>query len=116
MASSDSAPAEIAEVFAQYLEHLFAGKRCEARELIERTLDRGVSGRKLIEYVVDGSHTQTQLFDLQADPWELTNLADNPGHAKHLARLRKELARWRDEWDDTSTQWGKQFWEGYGEA
>ncbi len=43
---------EISEVFAQYLEHIFAGKRWEARELVERTLDRGVGARKLIQYVV----------------------------------------------------------------
>ncbi len=43
---------EIAEVFAQYLEHLFEGKRCECRELTERTLDRGVSARKLLQFIV----------------------------------------------------------------
>lgn len=43
---------EIAEVFAQYLEHLFCGKRCEARELIEATLDRGVCAAKLMHSVV----------------------------------------------------------------
>lgn len=43
---------EIAEVFAQYMEHLLAGKRCEAREMIRATLDRGVCGRKLIQYVI----------------------------------------------------------------
>lgn len=43
---------DIAETFAQYLEHLFAGKRCQARELIEATLDRGVSARTLIQQVV----------------------------------------------------------------
>lgn len=43
---------EIAEVFAQYLEHLFEGKRCESRELIQSTLDRGVSARKLLQLVV----------------------------------------------------------------
>lgn len=43
---------DIAETFAQYLEHLFAGKRCQARELIEATLDRGVSARKLIHQVI----------------------------------------------------------------
>ncbi|MCD4700041.1 MAG: cobalamin-dependent protein [Phycisphaerae bacterium] len=43
---------EITEVFAQYMEHLLAGKRCEAREMIEATLDRGVCGRKLIQFVI----------------------------------------------------------------
>ncbi len=43
---------DIAETFAQYLEHLFAGKRCEARELIEATLDRGICAAKLMQMVV----------------------------------------------------------------
>ena len=43
---------EIAEVFAQYMEHLLAGNRAEAREMIEATLDRGVSARKIIQYVL----------------------------------------------------------------
>ena len=51
---------EIAEVFAQYVEHLFAGKRCEARELIRGTLDRGVCARKLIELVVWPAMEQTE--------------------------------------------------------
>ncbi|MHC4985242.1 MAG: sulfatase-like hydrolase/transferase [Planctomycetota bacterium] len=68
---------------------------------------------KLIEYVVDGRHTQTQLFDLQADPWEMTNLAENPEHAEVMAGLRAELVRYRDDWDDTATPWGQTFWAGY---
>ena len=43
---------EIAEVFAQYMEHLLAGNRAEAREMIEATLDRGVCARKIIQYVL----------------------------------------------------------------
>ena len=51
---------EISEVFAQYLEHVFAGKRCAARELVQGTLDRGVGARKLIQLVVWPAMEQTQ--------------------------------------------------------
>jgi arylsulfatase A-like enzyme len=68
---------------------------------------------KLIEYVVGGRHTMTQLFDLAADPWEVRNLAGDPAHADRLASLRAELARLRDEWDDRETAWGQEFWAGY---
>jgi methanogenic corrinoid protein MtbC1 len=42
----------VAELFAQYLEHLFAGKRCEARELLFAAQDRGVSACKLLKMVI----------------------------------------------------------------
>ena len=67
---------------------------------------------KLIEYVVKGRRT-TQLFDLENDPWELRNLAHDPGHSAQLTTLRQELVRWRDACNDTDTEWGKTFWEGY---
>jgi len=41
-----------AEIFTQYLEHLFAGKRCEARELILAAQDRGVPAGKLLTAVI----------------------------------------------------------------
>ena len=67
---------------------------------------------KLIEYVVEGRR-RTQLFDLQADPWELTNLAGDPAQADHLARLRRLLTHWRDELGDTQEGMGQLFWDGY---
>ncbi len=44
-----------------------------------------------------GSKPTEELYDTEADPWELTNLAGRPDHAATLARLRDELARWRAE-------------------
>jgi arylsulfatase A-like enzyme len=67
---------------------------------------------KLIEYVVDGRRT-SQLFDLQTDPWELDNLADDPVHMDRVAALRQELLRWRDELGDRQSGQGEPFWRGY---
>ncbi len=71
---------------------------------------RGVRDRryKLIEYVVNGKRT-TQLFDLQTDPWELNNLADNPEYAEDLKRLRRELLQRKEQLGDSSN-----FWQHYG--
>ena len=35
-----------------------------------------------------------ELYDLRADPHELKNLADSPGFAQHLARLRGAVEEW----------------------
>jgi len=77
-----------------------------------RDLHRSVMDRrfKLIEYVVDGRRT-TQLFDRLRDPWELVNLADDPGYEQKLAELRAALTRWRTEMGD----WGDAFWDAWGE-
>jgi methanogenic corrinoid protein MtbC1 len=40
------------DLFKQYLEHLFHGKRCESRELILAAADRGVPSSKLLENVI----------------------------------------------------------------
>jgi N-sulfoglucosamine sulfohydrolase len=36
-----------------------------------------------------------ELYDLDADPWAVKNLVNDPAHAATLARLRKEFANWR---------------------
>jgi len=42
----------IAELFRQYLEHLFGGKRCQARELLFAAQDRGMASSKLLTKII----------------------------------------------------------------
>ncbi len=37
-----------------------------------------------------------ELYDLDADPWAVRNLVDDPANAEVLERMRKELTRWRE--------------------
>jgi arylsulfatase A-like enzyme len=41
-----------------------------------------------------------ELYDCEADPYQLHNLAADPAHAKTLAGLRAELTRWEKATDD----------------
>jgi N-sulfoglucosamine sulfohydrolase len=43
---------------------------------------------------LDGVRPQTELYDLQADPWEHNNLAGTPAHASTEADLRGRLLDW----------------------
>ena len=77
---------------------------------------RAVKNRthKLIEYAVRDRERQTQLFDLESDPWETHNIADAPGSAAIVAGLRQELHRYRDAWEAGHSGRGSNFWERYG--
>lgn len=83
--------------------------------LAYRHLMRGVTDgkHKLIEYVVDG-HRRTQVFDIEQDPWETTDLARTPGYADTIETLRYELVQWRDRLADREPMQGEVFWNGYG--
>jgi len=43
---------------------------------------------------------EEELYDLQADPWEIHNLADDPGCRDVLLAMRKRLEQWIIETDD----------------
>ncbi|VGO18831.1 sulfatase-like hydrolase/transferase [Pontiella sulfatireligans] len=64
---------------------------------------------KLIEYAYKGKRL-TQLFDLENDPDECTNLADNAEYAQILNRMRKLLEGHRG---DETESWRDKFWEIY---
>jgi arylsulfatase A-like enzyme len=42
-----------------------------------------------------------QLFDLQSDPNEITNLADKPEHAQQVVRLQQLMQQWQTKVGDT---------------
>ena len=68
---------------------------------------------KLIEYVFRGKHIKTQLFDLVQDPWETTNLSEDPDMFEVIESLRGRLIHYRDDWDELTTHWGKIWWNGF---
>jgi arylsulfatase A-like enzyme len=71
----------------------------ESLFLAYRDVQRAIrdSRYKLIRYP---QVNVTQLFDLQEDPYELTNLADKPDQAERIKSLTAELARWQRELGD----------------
>ena len=76
---------------------------------------RAVKNRthKLIEYAPREGGRQTQLFDIERDPWETNNLAGESGCRAMLAELRQEMLRYRDEWEAGHTERSARFWERY---
>ncbi|MCA9052908.1 MAG: hypothetical protein KDA75_03680 [Planctomycetaceae bacterium] len=52
------------------------------------------------ERLMAPTRPREELYDLDTDPYELTNLADDPGHRETLVRLRHELDQWIAESDD----------------
>lgn len=66
-----------------------------------RDLQRGVRDQryKLLRYP---QVNVTQLFDLQEDPDEMTNLAADPQHAERIKSLTAELTRWQKSLGDTT--------------
>ena len=76
---------------------------------------RAVKNRthKLIEYAARDSARQTQLFDLENDPWEMENLAGKPGVAHLVEELRGEMFHYREHWESGHTERSARFWERY---
>ncbi len=54
------------------------------------------------KYVYDPMDPVDELYDVQADPWELTNLARRPEHAQVRAAMRDRLMRWSLMTEDAS--------------
>jgi arylsulfatase A-like enzyme len=77
-----------------------------------RGVQRGVRDEryKLIEYRANGMRT-SQLFDLENDPWEISNIASCPRHHERVTSMRNDMRRWETELNDTGA-WSS-FWDGF---
>lgn len=85
------------------LQPILQGKQNKVRDFLYtgyRDCQRSVRDQrwKLIRYPLVN---KTQLFDLQADPHELTNLADQPEHAAKVQEMMGVLANQMQQYGDT---------------
>ncbi|HEX5576510.1 MAG TPA: sulfatase [Gemmatimonadales bacterium] len=48
----------------------------------------------------ESPRARLELYDLEADPWEIRNVADDPRYAKEVRELAAVLQRWMEESDD----------------
>ena len=74
-------------------------------------LIRGVKDRrrKLLCYRLHPE--ENQLFDLEADPWEMHNLYGDPACAAVRQRLEKRLLEYKAQWETPSSPFTRQFWQ-----
>lgn len=87
------------------------------REELYLIFDKVVRGLKddrfkLIEYR-NGDKPEdswTFLYDLEKDPWETKNLATDPQYADRIRNFRQRMLVHRDEWEEQTHDWGKDFW------
>ncbi|MEX0760949.1 MAG: sulfatase-like hydrolase/transferase [Dehalococcoidia bacterium] len=74
--------------------------------LIDTLWAREAEGRRKMvrtrrwKYVHDPMGDLDELYDLSADPWELTNVAGDPGNGNVVSEMRKLLAGWMIQTED----------------
>jgi uncharacterized sulfatase len=62
------------------------------------------SPNELVTRLVTGVRPAEELYDVESDPFETRNLADDPRHAAVLADLRSRLERWVEETRDQGVE------------
>jgi len=92
-----------ADLEGEDLRPLWEGKKARVRDSVflpYMQIQRAVRDErwKLIVYPQIG---HLQLFDLQNDQYETTNLIDRPEYAKHVQRLQKLMKQWQSRVGDT---------------
>jgi arylsulfatase A-like enzyme len=55
---------------------------------------------ELLRQLCMGDAPEEELYDLDADPWAVKNLAADPAHSETLTQLRAEMKLWRVRTED----------------
>ena len=56
---------------------------------------------------------ETQLFDLENDPYEMNNLAGNSSYHEIIEQFRKKMFEFKEEWDDDQEKFGGRFYSDF---
>jgi N-sulfoglucosamine sulfohydrolase len=69
-----------------------------------------------VQNIMFGKRPVEELYDTVSDPFELNNLATDPGHRDQLLELRHALDEWRKQYDEygdmSEEQMVERFWPG----
>jgi arylsulfatase A-like enzyme len=83
-----------------YLQHMVYGENTNPNvNLMRRLYAEGKLNAAQAKFMASRRPPE-ELYDLEADPWELNNLAALPEYEKTLQRFRSALGHWIDETDD----------------
>ncbi|MEJ7590869.1 MAG: sulfatase [Planctomycetaceae bacterium] len=81
------------------LQHVSYGEQNAIMQEMRKLLSAGKLGPQSAQWFAS-PRADEELYDLNADPWELANLASDPAHAATLKTLSAECDRWQVETRD----------------
>ena len=90
----------IAQIVEEGTAHpVLLGNESEIRAKIDAFGFHHVHDVQFVDYLSDANKEYfdkyaNELYDLRKDPFEMTNLADNPGQEELLKSLKRQLAEW----------------------
>lgn len=87
------------QYFKPYYQYMNTAEGSPIMEEIRRTAAAGTLSAAARQFMAD-EKPKEELYDVEADPWEVKNLVADPRHKAALERLRAAHIRWQDETKD----------------
>ena len=76
--------------------HLQPNAYKDGKSIMQSFKQAGIDGglNDVQKYLLQPTRPKEELYDLENDPHEINNLADDPGYRNVLKQMRKSLSRW----------------------